>query len=218
MHVADPGHQGRRNEPRTQNLVRFEARFPSYIGVSRTLRFVPPGKTLVEVTTRTIQGRLLLRPSTALNEIVVGILGRAQELYEVGLCGYAFASNHYHLLLLVDDAEQLADFMGYLNSNLAREAGRLVAWREKFWSRRYRSIVVSGEEGAQRARLKYILGHGPKEGLVEHARQWPGVHAVRALLDDEPVQGYWFDRTLEYAARRRVEEHDRLKYATPLRH
>jgi hypothetical protein len=38
----------------------------------------------------------------ALNEIVLGILGRAQEIYGVGLCGYAFASSHYHLLLLVD--------------------------------------------------------------------------------------------------------------------
>jgi hypothetical protein len=40
------------------------------------------------------------------------------------------------------------------------------------------------------------------------------VHAILALLDDEPVQGYWFNRTQEYAARRRGEEHDRLKYAT----
>jgi hypothetical protein len=47
-----------------------------------------------------------------------------------------------------------ADFMGYVNSNLAREAGRLNRWREKFWSRRYRAIVASQEEGAQRERLK----------------------------------------------------------------
>jgi hypothetical protein len=37
---------------------------------------------------------------------------------------------------MVDTAKQLADFMGYFNSNLAREAGRLEDWREKFWSRR----------------------------------------------------------------------------------
>jgi hypothetical protein len=96
----------------------------------------------------------------------VGVLlsagtSRAAELYGVGFCGYAFASSHYHLLLLVDTAKQLADFMGYFNSNLAREAGRLVHWREKFWSRRYRAIVVRGEEGAQRERLKYVLATAP---------------------------------------------------------
>jgi hypothetical protein len=183
--------------------------------MSRPLRFVPAQKTLVEVSTRTIQSRFLLRPSNALNEIVLGILGRAQEIYGVGLCGYAFFSSHYHLLLLVDTAKQLADFMGYFNSNLAREAGRLVDWREKFWSRRYRAIVISGEEGAQRERLKYVLSHGAKEGLVADPREWPGVHAIRPLLDGEPAQGLWFDRTQEYAARRRGEEFERLRYTTP---
>jgi len=37
----------------------------------------------------------------------------------------------------VDSAKELTDFMTYFNSNLAREAGRLVQWREKFWARRY---------------------------------------------------------------------------------
>ena len=182
--------------------------------MSRPLRFIPGPKTLVEVSTRTVHSRLLLRPSNALNEIVLGILGRAQELYGVGLCGYAFASNHYHLLLVVDTAKQLAGFMAYFNSNLAREAGRLADWKEKFWSRRYRAIVISGEEAAQRERLKYVLSHGSKEGLVENPRQWPGVHAIRPLLEGTPVQGIWFDRTKEYAAVRRGEDFERMRYAT----
>jgi len=31
-----------------------------------------------------------------------------------------------------------------------REIGKLHDWREKFWARRYRSIVVSHEESATR--------------------------------------------------------------------
>jgi hypothetical protein len=155
-----------------------------------------------------------LRPSAALNEIILGILGRAQQTYGVQICAFSFLANHFHLLLVVDTAKQLSEFMGYVNSNLAREAGRLHQWREKFWARRYRAIVISAEEGAQRNRLKYILAHGAKEGLVEHPRQWPGVHSIRALLEDEPLEGYWFDRTLEYAARRRGKEHGRLEFAT----
>ena len=37
------------------------------MGMSRHLRFVPDGGALIEVTCRTIQGRLLLRPSQQLN-------------------------------------------------------------------------------------------------------------------------------------------------------
>jgi hypothetical protein len=104
--------------------------------------------------------------------------------------------------------------MNHLNSNLAREAGRLADWREKFWGRRYEAIVISEEEAAQVERLKYVLSHGCKEGLVERPADWPGVHAARALAEGLPVEGYWFDRTREYAARLRGEDFDRLRYAS----
>jgi len=180
----------------------------------RPLRFIPHQQTLVEVTTRTVHSRFLLRPSFQLNEIFLGVLGRAQQLYDVGIVAVTCLGNHYHALLLVDSAKDLASFMGYLNSNLAREAGRLARWRDKFWSRRYRSIVISEEEGAQRERLKYVLGHGVKEGLVERACQWPGVHCIKALLEGVPLVGQWFNRTREYAARTRGEEFGRLDHAT----
>jgi hypothetical protein len=56
--------------------------------------------------------------------------------------------------------------------------------------------------------------HGIKEGLVERPQNWPGAHSVNALLTGEPLEGLWFDRTQEYAARRRGEDFDRLAYAT----
>ena len=40
---------------------------------------VPPLGVLVEVTVRTVQRRLLLRPSARLNDLVVGVIGRAPE-------------------------------------------------------------------------------------------------------------------------------------------
>jgi len=63
--------------------------------MSRRLRFIPEGGALVEVTCRTVHGRLLLRPRPELNEIIVGILARAQQRYEVSVCAYIFLSNHY---------------------------------------------------------------------------------------------------------------------------
>jgi len=64
-------------------------------------------------------------------------------------------------------------------------------------------------------RQETVLPHGVKEFLVEKVRDWPGVHAARALLDDQPLEGLWFDRTQEYGARRRGEEHERNRFATP---
>ncbi len=125
-----------------------------------------------------------------------------------------FASSHYHLLLDVDNARQLSRFMCYVGSNIAREAGRLHRWPEKIWSRRYQAIVVSNEDEAQIERLKYLLANGCKEGLVARPQDWPGVHVARALIQGEDLEGLWFDRTQEYAARNRGETFDRLKYAS----
>jgi hypothetical protein len=183
--------------------------------MSRRLRFIPDSGALVEVTLRTLQGRFLLRPSQALDEIIIGVLGRAQRLYKVRVCGYMFSSTHFHLLLDIDTALQLSRFMCYVASNIAREISRLHGWEDKIWSRRYQAIVVSGEEEAQIARLRYLLANGTKEGLIARPQDWPGVHVARALVQGEDLTGLWFNRTQEYAARNRGETFDRLKYASP---
>lgn len=156
----------------------------------------------MEVTCRVIQARFLLRPTPALRELTLGVLGRAQRLYGVGIVGFVFLSNHYHLLLRVRDAHQLARFVGHLNSNLAREAGRLYQWRERFWGRRYQAIVVSDEPAAQLGRLSYLMLQGVKEGLVDDPRDWPGATSVPAMLDGTTLVGKWIDRTAEWRAAR----------------
>jgi putative transposase len=182
--------------------------------MSRRLRFIPEEGALVEVTCRALHSRLLFRPSLTLNEIIIGALARAKRRYEVRVCFFTFVSNHFHLLLEVDDAKQLSRFMGYFNSKLAREVGRLTGWKQKILGRRYQAIVVSSEEGAQVERLRYGLAHGCKEDLVDRPRDWPGVHGVQALTEGKILEGLWFDRTQEYAARRRGEDFSRLQYAT----
>jgi len=93
--------------------------------MSRRLRFIPEGGALVEVTHRALHSRLLFRPGPLLNQIIIGTLARAKRRYKVRVCFFVAASNHLHLYLDVDDAEQLSRFMGYFGSKLAREVGRL---------------------------------------------------------------------------------------------
>lgn len=185
----------------------------SVLIVARSLRFLPEG-SLVEVTMRTVHGRLLLRPSRVANDLVVGVLGRAQRKYAMVIHALVFMSNHAHLLLSPQSPQQLAAFMDYVAGNIAREVGRLHDWREKFWGRRYRSILVSHEEEAQVGRLAYLLGNSVKEGLVERPHQWPGVHCALALCEGSRLQGTWFDRTAQYEARRRGENRPTADFAT----
>ena len=182
--------------------------------MSRPIRFIPEEGALVDITCRTIQSRFLLRPDPALNEIVLGVLGRAQRLHPVEISAFFVASNHYHLLAWVADVERMADFMEFFQGNLAREVGRLRKWRDKVWSRRYEAIVISDEPAAQVDRLRYVLSNGVKEGLVARVEDWPGISLVKNALSGEPVRGTWFDRTAEHRAKLRREDFEPRKYAT----
>ncbi len=151
---------------------------------------------------------MLLRPSPTFNRIAVGCLARAQQkVPEVGVVGYSFQSNHYHLLLTAFEVERLSKFMGSVQSNLAREVCKLHDWSDKVWARRYRSICVSEEEDDQVERLRYIFEQGCKENLISSPRDWPGATCVNSLIAGyRTEQGDWYDRTGLYRARRRGQD------------
>ena len=76
-------------------------------GMARPLRFVPTN-ALVEVTTRTLQGRLLLKPSPELTDIILGVVGKAQDLYKMTIHAFVVVGTHAHFLLSPASAEKLA--------------------------------------------------------------------------------------------------------------
>lgn len=168
----------------------------------------------MEVTCRTLQGRFLLLPTGDLTRIVVGILARAVERYPLRLHAFAFLSNHFHLLVSPENAQQLADFMRYLNTNLSKEAGRVHGWEGSLLQRRYQAIPISDEEIVQVARLRYVLSQGCKEGLVSRPSDWPGPHCAESLRQGTGLRGVWIDRTQEWRARRRGMESNPNEFAT----
>ncbi|HEX3556714.1 MAG TPA: transposase [Thermoanaerobaculia bacterium] len=180
----------------------------------RKLRYVPKSKTLVHITCRTIQGRYLFRPGPEFNDVFLGVLGKAQRDCEVDLCAVSVLSSHFHLLSVVDDVKQAANFMRNFKSKLALETNRLTGWSGTVFDRRYEMAVVTDEEAAQVEVFKYVLAQGAKEQLVERIQDWPGVHSFGALLEGTPLTGHWFDRSREHASRVRGEEYDRLQHAT----
>lgn len=142
------------------------------------------------VTARTIQARLLLRPTEDANALIGGVLARAVQLTGVHLHGFVFASNHLHLLVTAE-GDTLSRFMQHLLGNLARKVGRLVGWTGAFWERRFSAETVLDDEAAL-ARLRYILAHGVKEGLVSRVLEWPGVSCARLLLGTMSRFFRWF--------------------------
>jgi len=100
--------------PRSLRKREIERLVGVLVFMARRLRCIPQDGSLVEVTSRTLHGRLLLRPSREVNDMIAGALGRAQRRYEVEIVCYVFLSNHYHLLVRVRDARQLAGWVALL--------------------------------------------------------------------------------------------------------
>ena len=107
--------------------------------MGRDPRYFRP-RTLVEITNVTFQNRPLARPSEDLNDIFLGVLGLAQAEFAMPICGVVVLSTHFHLLLVPEDPEHLADFMEFLNGNLSKEIGRLRGWKGKLWHDRYHLV------------------------------------------------------------------------------
>jgi hypothetical protein len=160
--------------------------------------------TVYELTTRTMQGRLLMRPSEKLRKRLVGVIARAQELYDVCVYAFIILSNHWHLLASAKSAQKFALFLAYVNGNIAKECSRENDWSGPFWGRRV-SAIPCVDEAATLDRFNYVLRHGVKEGLVASPTEWPGASAVPGLLGDMSVAGEWVDRDAYRRAKRAAE-------------
>jgi len=119
---------------------------------------------IVEITIRSVMGVFVLKPTERNTSLLKGVIGRAQDILDFELYGYAYLSNHGSLLLGVRSAFHLSDIMEYIHSNIARELGRKENsnWRGRFWSRRGRPILVLTDEDLV-DRMRYLLSNSTKE-------------------------------------------------------
>lgn len=162
-------------------------------------------RSIFEFMSRTVEERFLLPPTEEGRLLILGVLARALWTYPlVQLYAFTFLSNHYHLLASALDGGSLARFIGYINSNIAREMARLHGWKGRFWNDRA-SVIEVVDDDAVVDRLRYVISQGVKEGLVGHALDWTGASSTPALLGDMQLDGIWVNRDRQTRAARRAK-------------
>ncbi len=163
---------------------------------------------LFEITIRCQHGRKLLLPTERLTELLLGVLGRAQELYDFEIYVYAYLSNHGSIVIGARSPEHRSNIMNYIHGNIALELGREENsdWPDHFYECRGRAIPIMTDEDAEE-RLEYQLSNSTKENLVLRPILWPGAHAARALCSGKNDVGRWIDHTrLSYLNRHKKED------------
>jgi hypothetical protein len=155
--------------------------------MTRPPRFIPPG-SLVDVTTQTQAGRLLLRPDPDVDRRVLDIVAGAMALYPVALHALAVMPNQWHALITAPHATQLSRFVGYVNANVAK-AAKAVHGLGGHVFRPRRPMVPIVDARAAEERLHALLARGVDDGLVASPLDWPGITTARALADGQPSFG-----------------------------
>ena len=142
--------------------------------------------TAVFVTTRIEEG-LPLVPTGFMNMIIWSVLAKAQALYpDVAVCAFIFLLNHFHMLLAVEDPEQVSKFTGYVKQEIAHAVNRLLNRRQKtIWKAEYDAPTVLDFEKLL-AVLAYIYLNPVEAGLECTVGDYPGVSSWGMMKTDNP--------------------------------
>lgn len=158
--------------------------------MARRLRVFDPEK-MYFLTNTTEQATFFMTPNDRVTEEIGAVIGRGQSLHPIQLFGYVVMSNHLHLMVK-GDPDKIVAFARYIFGNIARRVSRLINHTGRFWAGRYRHTIIADDDAA-RERLSYVLAHGVKEGLVDRAEQWPGLHCIEHLKSESDRVFGWKD-------------------------
>lgn len=121
------------------------------------------------------------------------LLREAKEKHPVKLLGYCLMSNHFHLLLCPEKAEDLSRFMQWLMTSHVRRYHRHYRTSGHVWQGRYKSFIVENDRQLLTV-LRYIEGNPGRINLVQSASEWRwSSHAERlnengsSLVDGLPL-------------------------------
>lgn len=131
-------------------------------------------KQVLFLTTRMETG-LPLVPNKLINTILWSILSRAAHLYDVKICHFIFMSNHFHMLVVVNDPEHLPRFMRHIKTESAHAVNRLIGRSQRtVWLSGYDSPPILTLSDCLRY-IKYIYLNPVRANLVESIDDYPGV-------------------------------------------
>ncbi|MCB9546640.1 MAG: transposase [Myxococcales bacterium] len=141
------------------------------------------------VSSRTVGGRFAFHTfDPRFVDLAWGIVATATERYATEVIAFVLLSNHFHALVRGRTAVAISRWTQYVKAGLARLTHAWHGTSGAVWSARYRCTTLLDDD-AEAWWLRYVLSHGPKDGLVADPRAWPGLHTARAPADGGPIIG-----------------------------
>ena len=154
--------------------------------------------TVLSITSRT-ERNLPFTPCKLINTAIWGILARAQELYEISVCHFAFMANHFHMIVVVKNPSHVSPFIGHIKLETASMINRLCGLRQNtVWIDGFDTPIVLTPDKAI-DRIRYIYHNPTRAHLVSSINDYPGVsswHMYRSNIKE--TKHLWLKRSEFY--------------------
>jgi len=131
--------------------------------------------TVLFITTSIEEGILL--PSILVFRLIIeSILARAQTLHPVRVCHLTVEGTHIHMLVVVDDPDDIKGFMERLKTESAHAINAFLGRKKRtVWCRGYDSPVLL-TKGAVMDKISYLYSNAAKDGLEASISRYPGLN------------------------------------------
>ena len=127
-----------------------------------------------------------MRPDAVTNRSFIYCLAIAAQKYQVDVLFTTAMSNHHHTGI-VDNHGNFPAFLEHFHKLFAKCMNAHRGRWENFWSSEQTNAVRLASADAVLDKLIYSLCNPVKAGLVERAKQWPGVCSLEAMLGNQTM-------------------------------
>jgi REP element-mobilizing transposase RayT len=133
-----------------------------------------------EICTRMQQGLPLTAHPSAVT-LLRGMLARAQAYYPITISHLVFMANHFHMIVVAQKPEDVANFMEYFKSQTSRVLNILFGLSGQSWAERYDSPCVL-DVSKLMDRLEYLYTNPQQANLVDTIDHYPHISSWRQLV------------------------------------
>ena len=145
--------------------------------MSRNLKYHPNGKVLY--VTSSIEVGLLFLCNPLCTAILKSCLSAALAKYRVRLCHFIIEPNHFHMIIVVENPEDVPEFYKYFKAETAHRINRVLGRRKRtVWCEGYDSPIVLTPLRALVA-ISYLYANPAKDNLTYNIDEYEGVHSWR---------------------------------------
>ena len=139
--------------------------------MARGPKFHPP-RSVLFITTSLEEG-LLLKSNPLMRLILESCLAKAQALHRVRICHFLFEETHVHIILVVDNPEDVPAFIGRFKTESAHSINRLLGRRKRtVWCEGYDSPILASPVDVIRE-IVYLYTNPSKDDLVDGIEEYP---------------------------------------------